>query len=109
MFVGENVNIATSSTVASRGRAVWFELLAVKGNATIPASSCIYQCIEPKVKRCTPRTCAHMYNEVVKKSFALRVECKHWIGGNEVVTHPLPSFPLCLSFSEGIVPFFPLF
>lgn len=51
-----------------------------------------------------------MYNEVVKKGFALRVECKHhWIGGNEVVTHPLPSFPLCLSFSEGIVPFFPLF
>jgi hypothetical protein len=42
MFVGENVNIATSSTVASRGRAVWFKLLAVKGNAAISASSCIY-------------------------------------------------------------------
>jgi hypothetical protein len=48
-----------------------------------------------------------MYNKVIEKGFALRVKCERWISGDGVVTHPLPPLPLCLSFSEGIIPFLP--
>jgi hypothetical protein len=75
MFVGENVDVATSPTVASGGRAMWLELLSVKGDTAISASSWIRQCSsESRVGRCTAHTCAHMYNEVIEESFALRIE-----------------------------------
>jgi hypothetical protein len=38
MLVGDNVDVATSPAVISRGRAMRFELLTVKGDTTIAAS-----------------------------------------------------------------------
>jgi hypothetical protein len=38
MFVGDNVNVATSSTVTPRWRPIWLELLAVKSDTAIAAS-----------------------------------------------------------------------
>jgi len=38
MLVRENVDVAAFPTVASRGRAIWFELFAVKGDTAIAAS-----------------------------------------------------------------------
>jgi hypothetical protein len=38
MLVGEDVDVATSPTVTSRGRPMWLELLAVKGDTPIAAS-----------------------------------------------------------------------
>jgi hypothetical protein len=41
MFVGENVDVATSPTVASGRRSMWLELLLVKGDTAIATSSWI--------------------------------------------------------------------
>jgi hypothetical protein len=38
MLVGENVDVATSTTVSSRWGAIWLELLAVKSDTAITAS-----------------------------------------------------------------------
>jgi hypothetical protein len=38
MLVWEDVDVATSATVASRGRPIWLELLAVKSDTAIAAS-----------------------------------------------------------------------
>jgi hypothetical protein len=41
MFVRENVDVATSPTVASGGGPMWLELLSMKGDTAISAPSWI--------------------------------------------------------------------
>jgi hypothetical protein len=42
MFVGKNVDVATSSTVTARRGTIWLELLAVKSDTAIAASPWIH-------------------------------------------------------------------
>jgi hypothetical protein len=45
MFIGENVDVATSPAVTARGRAMWLEFLAVESDTTVAASPWIQKYI----------------------------------------------------------------
>jgi len=46
MFIGEGVDVATSSAVTAGGMTIWFDLLAVESDTTVSASPWEQDCIE---------------------------------------------------------------
>ena len=74
MWIGKNVDVASSSAIPPRGWAVWLELLTMKGNTAVAASSWVQSYIEARTERGTARTCAHMHNEMIEERLALKVK-----------------------------------
>jgi len=104
MFIGEDVDVATSPAVTAGGRTMWFEFLAVESDITVSASPWEHDCIIVSKlggKRDAiyiPACIWTMRRSRNVSPWGVRLEL--WASADKIVTHPLPLFPLGLSSSK---------
>ena len=77
MFIGENVDVATSPAVTAGGRTMGFKLLAVESDTTVAASPWVQNIFEVRwAERSALLTRTHMDDEMIEECFSLRVKFK---------------------------------